>query len=745
MSSSGRNKQIFIATAYTSAIFTSAFLLFLIQPLFGKMVLPVLGGAPAAWITCMLYYQAVLLAGYAFAHLLTKIQSIRWQIAIQLAVLAVPLLALPIALPVGLDSPESSMPIVWLLGLLTTCVGLPIFAVSTCSPLLQRWFSFTEHDNAHDPYFLYAAGNVGSFIALLSYPFFFEVFMTTKVQSTIWSWVYVSLIFLFLVVIFFSLRNSVSLNQSTQAPPSTDQNKITRLHRMHWIFIAFIPSSLMLGTTSYITTDIAAIPLIWIIPLALYLLTFTIAFSPNIPIPKIFLLWLMMLLASFNIVNQLQPGNFSISVSILLSLLLLFIAALLWHRRLADLRPHTSKLTEYYLMISIGGVLGGVFNAILAPVFFNTQYEYSITIALTFLLWLEIYPATRANAAQVGRSLTEAVLSIIAIVVWAAMLYEQQLFLALSWHYELSSGIVFLLFMGCAIAFLRKPIVVTGIFLITPILLMNIESEDEQLLLQDRSFYGSHTVVKLPYGVIYHHGTTTHGLQCFGRRQCEPITYYKTIDNILKKLNVERRVKDVAVIGLGTGTLAAYTEAGQHWVFYEIDPLVKDIALNKKYFTFLTECVNSKAEVSIRIGDGRLLLAKERDQKFDMIILDAFNSDAIPVHLLTKEAMQLYLQKIKPSGLIMVHITNKYLDLSKIIAAVSRDLGLTAFDIEDYDVPEDSIDKYYSRWIAVFSDSYYETLLSDIPHGKPLQPAPSTKPWTDQNSNIVSVLDKNSF
>ncbi len=725
---------------FSLAMFLSALLLFLIQPIFAKMVLPLLGGTPAVWNTCMVFYQAVLLLGYIYAHLSSQRMTVRWQSVAQLVLLGVGVTALPISIAQGWLPPVESNPIPWLLALLSISVGLPFFVLSTTAPVLQRWFTTTRHPLAKDPYFLYGASNLGSMVALLGYPIVLEPFMRLPQQSWTWALGYGAFFLLVILLSLISWRTRASgetpLTATTEggSPP-------TMSDRFWWIALSLVPSSLLLGVTTYISTDIAAAPLLWVVPLALYLLTFILTFARRPPIPhRLMVRWFPWMMVSLGVFYFL---GLRVWLAFPLSLATFFVIAMVCHGELVKRRPHPAHLTGFYLCISVGGVLGGIFNALLAPVIFNSIIEYPLMLAVACLL----LPPGEAGEKEAGFSWKDVLLPFL----WGVVL---AIFLKISPEPTSKTGLFFITYIPVATAltclFFRKSrlrfALGIGVFLLLPALLGG-ERSDNQTLMQKRNFFGVIKVKHFGKGVYrYHgiqHGTTLHGAQSLDpARRREPLTYFTytgPLGQVFEGFATRKPLGSVGIIGLGAGTIACYMRPGQTFTFYEIDPTVVQVAQDPQYFTFLQE---SPSPIKIILGDARLSLAESPESSFDMIVLDAFSSDAIPLHLITREALRLYLSKLRPGGLLAFHISNRYLDLRQVLAKLASDQGLICLYRSDLQVSvqEKQAMKSPSSWIAMArSPADLEWLTPDTGWRR-LQPEDRQTLWSDDFSNLVGVF-----
>ena len=730
---------------YALTICASAALLFLVQPMFARMVLPLLGGSPAVWNTAMVFFQAALLAGYAYAHAGAAWLGVRRHAALHLVVLLLPLAVLPIAIPAGWTPPTQGNPSPWLLGLMAVAVGLPFFAVSATSPLLQRWFAATGHRQASDPYFLYAASNLGSMAALLAYPFLVEPHLRLAQQSRLWMWAYWLLVALIAACAAMLWKTEGTSEQKIQTPKSKLQNResLPAARRLRWVFLAFVPSSLMLGVTTYLSSDIAVVPLMWIVPLALYLLTFILAFARREWIPRLLLVRAFpMFVIALVLLYNLQAAE-PIGGLIALHLLTFFVGELLCHGRLAADRPAPEHLTEFYLWLSVGGVLGGGFNALLAPVIFHSIVEYPLALVLACVagLGLAASDTSAFRSAGLPAALRACVMPVIfGVVTTALVLFVERT------PYRTNPVVTGLLFGVPALVcflFSRQPLrfaVGVGALFVAGSFF---QREKGSVLYAERSFFGVNRVMLDPTGQ-YHlliHGVTLHGSQSLDpARRREALTYYHwsgPAGQVLQSYAHEPN-RRVAVVGLGAGSLAAYAQPGQSWTYYEIDPAVERVARNESFFTFLRDAA---AAVRVVPGDARLSLAAEPEGKFDVMLLDAFSSDAIPVHLVTREALALYLRKLAPGGVLAFHISNLHLDLEPVFANLARDAGLAALIRDDTDVrPADYRNgKSPSIWLVMARAPADLALLAR--DSRWAIPRANAEPvWTDDYSSLLRAF-----
>jgi SAM-dependent methyltransferase len=763
-----------VAALYTLAILFGAVLLFLVEPMVAKMILPLLGGSPSVWNTCMVFFQAALLAGYAYAHALTARLRPRAQVAVHLVVLAVPLALLPVSVSSGPAAGASPIP--WLFGALAVSVGFPFLVLSTTGPLLQRWLASTAHREGRDPYFLYAASNLGSLGALLAYPLLVEPRLPLGTaswtlvggrvsQSLVWSAGYVAYAALVAVCALLMLSRRTAPAAEAGIPPP-DAPPISMSRRLLWLALAFVPSSALLGATTYLTTDIAAIPLLWVLPLAVYLLTFVIAFSRRVQVPVRWWGAGLAVLAVVVAASLWLPYWFGYRsprlLTISLHLLTLFAVGMVCHGRLAADRPAPERLTGFYLILALGGVLGGVFNAMIAPLVFSTVVEYPLALFLACLLrpaWRE-EPTDRATRSRILDVALPAAIAL-AVVGLAALVGRPARGTAVLAP-ALVAGIPCL----ACLLLLRRPLrFALGLFVVLAAGWTMAQSSGQRLWLE-RTFFGVHRVLQFDspsfemlddagemtiYEGTYRtlvHGTTKHGSQFLDERlRATPTGYFHRtgpIGEVFRALGGDARPDAVAVVGLGAGTLAAYGRPGQSMTFYEIDPAVVRIATNPDLFTYVRD---SKARIGFVVGDGRLALAAAPEGAYGLIVIDAFSSDAIPVHLITREAIRLYLGKLRPGGLLALHITNEYLDLAPVLDAIAADLGIRGLVIEgEVASRREKLErKAPSLWAVLSPNAAALEPLAAGGNRRSLPSAPgpprdSRFLWTDGFSNVFGVL-----
>lgn len=834
---------------FALTLFTSATLLFMVEPMIGKMILPLLGGTPAVWNTCMVFFQAVLLVGYGYAHFSTTWLGARKQAALHLVLLVLPFLFLPLVVNRDLIKGGEN-PIVGLLLLLSLSVGLPMFVVSASAPLLQKWFASTSHPAAKDPYFLYGASNLGSMIALIGYPTVVEPHLRLGQQSFDWTIGYGLLAALTAVCAVFlwlsppnaesntemetiaaknanksggrsseaiqPSKHGLHAGKAPQSEPlsettltSTLSGEVTWLRVLRWVALAFVPSSLMLGATTYITTDIAAIPLLWVGPLALYLLSFIIVFS-RVPAwvhkGMVLAMPLLVLMLLFFITSEWKSeGNILhlhwITWSLCMHLATLFVVSMVCHGELARDRPPPQFLTGYFLWMSVGGVLGGLFNALVAPMIFSGIVEYELVMVLACFLAPPLEPdkespwgrrfdlilaglfagiglvliAVRLSAHDIPfEDLKDApwpwelaaLLGAVAIGVVAALRARERkfdrwmdlilplclatLFLGLFWG--LRSDVVWARVVNLAnslhlsakkslpVLTFGVPLVLSYTFIERPLrFALGVGAVvlasgfcsifENSITYQERGFFG---VLKIEHELYRYgedafafrrlvHGTTLHGMQFVHpqERRDEPVTYYHhtgPMGEIMMVYNGEDTPPEkmnIGVIGLGTGSMAAYARPGQHMTFYDIDPVVKRLSFDEgdgpfPYFTFVQDARARGANMELVMGDARLTMEKKQlkdSEKYGIIVVDAFSSDAIPIHLITLEALDVYLDKLTQDGVVCFHISNRHLDLRPVLYNLARERGLAVIYQSD-DREEDArstalLGKTSSSWVLL--------------------------------------------
>lgn len=740
----------FYIPVFSATLLLSAFLLFGVQPLFGKMILPMLGGAPAVWNTAMVFFQAMLLAGYAYAYLTTRLMGVGAQAVLHILILLACAVFLPISIPMGWREPPAvSNPAFWQIGMMTVAIGGPFFVLAGTAPMLQRWFSLSPHPDAHNPYFLYAASNLGSMLALLLYPFVAEPLLKMKAQSMSWSMGY-GLLILLTASCAFLPRRTDDKNGADRSSPAND-NILTPARICLWLLLAFTPSSLMLGVTTYITTDMASVPLLWILPLALYVGTFIIAFARAQPVTLNKVLEWQATFLLLVIASWIVGWQFNKVLAIAVHLGLFFLTALSCHMQLAAVRPDARNLTAFYLIMSIGGVLGGIFNALIAPQVFTLPIEYMLVLVLSGFLH---YQPDRMQSSAASKDFStkprKDVIAPAKIPVMVVMVVLSALALSLFPSRVVASLGGFMIFAALFCIYSRRrvfvvsaTVVAAAALLLHPGAMWKFSSAPRLL---ERNYFGVMRVsdVENPPMRLFVHGTTLHGTQPLeGPYRMVPISYYypgaTPAGDVFGALDLQEGAQRIAVLGLGAGTVACFTHAERHFDFYEIDPDVRKIAENPDLFTYLSDC---GSPYDVIIGDARLQIAKAPDGIYDLIFLDVFSSDNIPVHVMTTEAFSAYLRKLKPGGMILMNISNRHLDLKPVTAAVARDLGIAVIhkDTRDGKIPGTEI-PYAGTMYALFAaEQGTLTPFLSFPGWHTVAAPPHKAAWSDDFSNIVSAL-----
>jgi hypothetical protein len=726
---------------FTLTIFLNAILLFSIQPLVGKMLLPLLGGTPAVWNTCQLFFQATLLLGYGYAHLSTRWLSEGHQRVLHGLVLLSPLATLPMALAANASPPVDSTPVLWLLTQLAWIAGLPFLVISTGAPLLQHWFSRSGHPDSQDPYFLYAASNVGSMVGLLAYPIVIEPRLRIVAQSRLWAGGYLVVLVLILGCLQL-VRNSSQAISDSEAPSRKDpedQVSPSWRDRLYWIVASMIPSSLMLGVTTYITTDVASIPLLWVVPLALYLLTFVLAFARRQVYSAT---TLSRILPYFLLPVAVSSRQMSGWGWVPLHLGVFFLGALACHHALAQRRPAAQHLTGYFFWVSVGGVLGGLFNGLIAPLAFRTILEYPLMLVACSLFRLPLDTGSSPNKRRWDL--------LAPTFLGAALLLARWVLASASLRGLTAMVVMFAIPAFICFTFSKRPLrFALGYAILTLAASAYVDLTLGELLHVERNFFGVKRVLRLfesPTHVLIH-GNTRHGTQSqLQEFRHTPLAYYHPTGpagQIFLKFQKLGGAQRVGLIGLGTGALLTYARQGDHYVLFEIDPGVVEIAENAKYFQFLPD---RKPLYRTVLGDGRLTVKQEPDGSFDTLVLDAFSSDSVPTHLLTREALDLYFQKLTPKGVLLLHVSNRFFSFSRLLASLAEEAHIPLRIGTDTVPPGSPLrkrGKTSSRWAVMTHRKGLLKLLETNPGAVKWTtptPDPHFKVWSDDFSNVLSLL-----
>jgi len=727
---------------YAFTLFLSAFLLFAAQPMIGKALLPLLGGGPSVWNTAMLFFQVLLLAGYAYAFILSKIPSLKVQGLLHLGLLiGAAALSLPLALKPD-SLPPADAPRLWQLMTMCSMIAAPFFILSATAPLLQRWFSLTDHPEAHAPYTLYTASNTGSFLALFLYPFSIERLLRLGEQASWWTYGYAALAIACIAVFIASFRNRPPMQTVIDDTSETDI-KPSFKDRLGWVFLAFIPSSLMLGYTTFVTTDVTSAPLFWIVPLALYLASFIMAFAAD-PWLKLettrslqatfilFFLWFIMVgVGSSRMTILIIHGG------------LFFLTALMCHQELARRKPSPRYLTEFFLFLSLGGALGGFFNSIIAPLIFKLPYEYPLVIILgVFARFMydnqSLKSALHSAGAMFKRGSGTTTIDFVKFPGLIVLGASTALIDSPAYNVLIATIVV----IGAFSLNERRwafALTLALIFLSKPLIPWDVMTTKMQI---SRNYYGVHMVEDAPPVRKMTHGTTVHGAQALDPEYATTsITYYHKqsgAQDLFEALGQKAGAQKVAALGLGIGSVACFSKTERSFDFYEIDPAVVKIAQDERLFTYLRDC---KSPYKIIMGDARQKLAEAPDQSYDMIFADVFSSDNVPVHILTQEAIALYLTKLKPDGLLVFHTSNRYFNLEPEIALIADKIGIPhryrlsqGSVIDATDLPA-----YPTKYIVLTQNKDALRYLDErnwITIDLPLK----LEPWSDDYANLLRAI-----
>lgn len=669
---------------YAVTIFASAFLLFLVQPVMAKQILPWFGGSATVWTTCLVFFQTALLAGYAYADWMVRRATPRNGLKLHVALLVASVALLPIV-PAAHWKPAGDENPLWLiLGMLVATIGLPYFLLSTTSPLVQAWFA--RHFPGRSPYRLFALSNLASMLALVGYPFLLEPWVPTRIQAWGWSIGYVAFVVLTAAAGIASLRATGAAAPATPGSDDDagDEAPPTLARQALWVALAATGSILLLAISNHITQNVAAVPLLWILPLSLYLLTFILCFDGTGWYKRDLIVSMVAAALGVMAWTQADPNlTHELAIQIGVFCAGLFLACMFCHGELVLLKPAPRHLTRFYLSISLGGALGSILVGILAPLLLPAYFELGAALVLcaALLAW-----RVRRDHLVFGAL---AVASLVATV-------------------------------GCAVWYVREFY--------------------DSTIYATRNFYGVLRVLESGSddnrrrSLI--HGTIMHGTQYADpvlRRR--PTSYYTAASGIgraIESLHPRLEPLKVGVIGLGTGTIAAWGAKNDVYRFYDINPAVIGIA--HRDFTYLAD---SDATIETALGDARLVLEREPSQQFDVLAIDAFSSDAIPVHLITSEALSIYERHMKPSGIIAFHVTNRFLDLVPVVDALARAHGLAvAFIADNGDDPGAS----RSEWVLLSKDPAALEKPSIADAATPITPRPDWRLWTDDFNNLVQVL-----
>jgi hypothetical protein len=720
---------------FVLTILAGSFLLFLVQPMVARMALPRLGGAPNVWNSAMLVYQALLLGGYYYAHRLSKL-PVRRQAQIHLALLALAALTLPVGL-VSLPAARPGMEALWVPALLGLSIGPVFLLVSAQAPLMQRWYA--ANPSAGEPWALYAASNLGSFSGLIAYPLLAEPLLSLKAQSWGWTLGY-GLLFALILLCALARRGATDVSAEVAAEAAATPVPLRKIAL--WLALAAVPSGLMLSTTTHLTTDLFAMPLLWVIPLGLYLLSFVFAFSDSRGMARILTLLTWPALFTAGALSMVSQGSNGL-VPVIASVALLFLVCVALHGRLYDERPDAAHLTFFYLIMSVGGVLGGLFTALIAPLAFDWAWEHPILVLAAAVL---VPPSARFDWRLLPGLEPSAHLLIRITALAFALFCAWQVLLIIDADGD--RGVAALWLGGVAAGGLlvsQWRALVALVMVVAMLAQGGLLTINESLHgMRQRSYFGIYTVRDRQADKVrtIAHGTTLHGIQSTDpARRHSPLSYYGPTSGagltFARAQELYGPAARLAVVGLGAGSLACYHRAGETWTFFEIDPLVLSYSQNRT-FTFLKDCA---PDARVVIGDARIELGKVAPASFDVLAVDAFSSDAIPLHLLTDEALGVYERALSPRGVMLIHISNRFIDLEPVLSADAKKRGLSA--AKRFDLPDTALDYSPSVWIALSRDPATLKALAEASKDQQWQPLgkPAASVWTDDHASILPHVE----
>ena len=725
----------------------SALLLFWVEPIVAKMLLPKLGGTPVVWNTALVWYQAFLLFGYLYAHLLVRRFTLRQQVGIHGLVLVGAIVFLPLGFE-GWSPPPETSPVTWMLETLTLRLALPYLALSASAPLFQAWFVETDEGRSADPYPLYAASNAGSVVALLSYPLLVQPNLRLDSQSWAWTLGFSALVLLVGGCAYLALvgdaaddpgETGTAASRSDGGASTGEDTAIDWQQRLRWIVVSAVPSGLILAVTTYLTSEVASIPLLWVLPLATYLVTFIVAFADRDIIRSELVLAILPGLLVTGVLVTLLGMSTTVWFDVVFHIGILFAVGLALHQELADTSPDPAHLTEFYLWLSFGGVVGGAFVALAAPVLFDTALEYTLLLVVTIALFPSLVEG--GDGEGIGKWALFGIVfgAMLAGSYWFTFVTARPTPLVLDL-------VIFGAIVGLIVLSKWRPRIFVALLLVIAAGTHVTSVQFGQTMLTERTYFGLYSVRNSPGADrrVFESGNVIHGVQHLAESERRtPRTYFhprSALGATFRELNENPdRIDTVGIVGLGIGSTAAYGRPGDRFVFYEIDPRVAEIARNREYFTYLSD---SHADVDIVIGDGRLELEEQSKPAFDLLVLDAYSGGSIPVHLLTREAVQTYLSRLSPNGLIAFHITHKHLDLAKVVAAIASDLGLVAYGGQleaSKTLGDESVRT--SRYVIVGRERSSFASLPDNPMFKRRRRPTGQSIWTDNYANLIEVYN----
>ncbi len=713
---------------FIATVFLSATLVFLVQPMFARMATPLLGGSPNVWNVSLVCFQAALLAGYAYAHLSAHfLKTVKSQVILHGVLLVLCALVLPFQLTDMFGAPDPARPALWLILTFGVSIAPPFAIISATAPLIQAWYARTGRPDAHDPYHLYAASNAGSLLGLAAYPLLMEPLAPLATQAGLWSAGYVVLALCLIACGLLAARAPQTITSAVPAAQTEERSPVKLWRqRLRWVTLAFVPSSLLVGVTTHISTDVASAPFLWAPPLMLYIGSFIVVFAKRPGLTTEQVARVMPLIAGAALFTMSPAANVPTLLSFGVHLAALFLAAVGCHGLLVADRPATGRLTEFYLLMSLGGVLGGAFNALLVPVIFTTVAEYPLMLIAALLLMPQRWRLGPFRVRIWG------LLALAALV--AAMFVGAD-----GWLGGHTVRAYFILLLTALVAvYMARRSRIAGALAVAAIWGIGALSSPIAGGKSERGFFGVVKVLERDGYRLMVHGTTLHGAQATSGDTLAPTTYYAPTAPIGQVFAAHDRPGRVGVVGLGVGSVACYARPGQEYVYYEIDPIVARLAKDPDHFTYLSSCT---PDAQVVLGDGRLTLAEEPEHTFGLLLIDAFSSDSVPAHMLTREALQLYLSRTAEDGIVLLHISNRHLALEKVVAGITGSLGVPA-RVQFLKAAGDDRGGFAVQSSRVVAIAHNEAALDALPgNGRWTALTPGDKrPWTDDYSNVIGAF-----
>jgi predicted O-methyltransferase YrrM len=724
---------------FTSTLLLSACLLFLVQPLFARMAMPLLGGTPAVWAIAMCFFQGVLLAGYIYAHLLRKFATPMQAVVIHSLMLFAAMNMLPFTAPVSSEPINGIWAGITLLWLYTKSIGFPFFALSATAPLLQSWFGRTEHPQAANPYFLYAASNIGSIGALFIYPLLIEPIFGLDVQTHIWTFLFALLVVAITICGHLHMRFP---SQAVAAQAEAPAEDITAGRRFYWIVMSFIPSAMLVAWTNHVSADIASAPFLWLPPLVMFLLTFVLEFRDKPAIPGKWLMYAQILFVPLAMLHQGGIKSGSLAAALAVGSLAFFVSALICHRQLYNSRPSVARLTEFYMLMSVGGVLGGLFVSIISPLVFSSSVEYPLLLITALLLRQKLDPVEHKVELPFSFSFFLKTVVIFTALAFLFSLIPQEIATSTELALVVTLPLTYLLVRNWRMAVMAAVVLPA---------MMSIGRMGEIATI--RNYFGVLGVANSFDGVTrdLRHGTTLHGAQLIS--QIAPdfpgrpigLTYYTGKGGIGRALrakqdllSIQGKNATVGIVGLGVGAMTCMKKANEDWTYFEIDPDMIRIASNPDYFTYIAKCGEGVRFVE---GDARLTLQKEPAAKYDYLLIDAFSSDSIPTHLLTVEAMKIYYNNLKPDGVLVYHLSNRFMDLPPFVAATvaAADPTIQNRLVMNKNVKDDT-GATASLVLVTSRDGQVLDMIDKDFGSKRIMETNLVEPWTDNFTNNPAAI-----